>query len=364
MAFSGSYDPTDVVFLLKPVTLAPTPVAEKERLIQSGARHYSEMLSREDPPDPVYLDLFRRAVAANRGRFAADIARLAKTLVRDGPSGPIVLVSLARAGTPVGVLLRRALAALGRAVIHYSVSIIRDRGIDRVALDWITTRHAPTSLVFLDGWTGKGAIAGELRRTLADYRTPGGATLPPDLVALADLAGVAALAATDADYLIPSAILNAVVSGLISRTVLNGRVVGPGDFHACVVQHHLAAHDLSRSFVDDLMPDLHAALADDAAAAVTWDAARRQRLAAASAALVARLLDRHGLSDRNRVKPGIGESTRALLRRVPDQLYVQDPAAADVAHLLHLADAGGVPVAADPALPYRAAVIIRSLGRD
>jgi hypothetical protein len=41
------------------------------------------------------------------------------------------------------------------------------------------------------------------------------------LYVLVDLAGVAAVAASAEDYLIPSSILNATLSGLISRSVLN-----------------------------------------------------------------------------------------------------------------------------------------------
>ncbi|MCA8907140.1 MAG: cysteine protease StiP family protein [Rhodospirillaceae bacterium] len=364
VGFSGSYAADDVTFLLKPVELAPTPVAEKERLIQSGARHYSEMLSAEEAPDATYLALFHQALAANRGRFAGDLARLAKALHRDRPPGEIVLASLARAGTPVGVLLRRALVRLGRPVAHYSLSIIRDRGIDRAALDWMLARHAADRMVFVDGWTGKGAIAGELVASLGREHAGGAAVPAPELVAVADLAGVAALAATAADYLIPSAILNAVVSGLVSRTVLNDDVVGPGEFHACVVQHHLAGHDLSRRFVDALMPDLEAALADAAVAPAVWGEGDRRDLADTSADCVARLAARHGLKDRNRVKPGIGESTRALLRRLPEHLYLADPSAPDVAHLLHLAQTRGAAWSHDPDLPYRAAVVIRTLGRD
>ena len=361
--FSGSYDPADVVFLMKPVLLPPTDVLEKERLIQSGRRHYSEMLSAEPAPGRLYLELFERAFAANQARFAADIARLAKALAQNRTAEPQAIVSFARAGTPVGVLLARALGRLGRAATHYSISIIRDRGIDRVALDWILQRHPPEALVFVDGWTGKGAIAGELARTL-DALADGGPRLAPDLVAVADLAGVATLAATEEDYLIPSAILNAVVSGLVSRSVLNDSVVGPGDFHACVYYGHLAPYDQSRSFIERLMPALTAALADPAVAPADWPPAQRRRLAERSERFVGALMARHATHDRNRIKPGIGESTRSLLRRVPDRLYLQSLDGADVAHLRHLAEDRAVAVSVDPALPYRAAVVIRSLGAD
>src|SRR5690606_17580156 len=103
-------------------------------------------------------------------RLAQDIVCLARHLA-ERPSGCLVLVSLARAGTPIGVLLKRTLARLGRTSIHYSISIIRDRGIDTVALDYILRRHSAGDVVFIDGWTGKGAIAGELHAAVRAYNT-------------------------------------------------------------------------------------------------------------------------------------------------------------------------------------------------
>ena len=48
MNFSGSYRSGDVSFLLKPLDLLDfVDIPEKEKLIQSGQRHYSEMLSPE-----------------------------------------------------------------------------------------------------------------------------------------------------------------------------------------------------------------------------------------------------------------------------------------------------------------------------
>jgi hypothetical protein len=66
--------------------------------------------------------------------------------------------SLARAGTPVGVLLRRELLRRGVDAVHYSISIIRGRGIDRVALAHLAAARGTEDAVFVDGWTGKGAI--------------------------------------------------------------------------------------------------------------------------------------------------------------------------------------------------------------
>lgn len=131
-----------------------------------------------------------------------------------GPS--IVLVSFVRAGLPLGVLLRRALLDMGRDAHHYGISIIRDRGIDKVALEAIIEEHGAENIVFVDGWTGKGAISSEIQRSLnGDSRFPQN----PRLVVLADPCGRAWLSASAEDWVIPSGILGATVSGLVSRSI-------------------------------------------------------------------------------------------------------------------------------------------------
>ena len=352
---SGSYAPEDVTFLLKPVALKPTDIETKERAIQSGRSHYSEMLSPETLPDAEYLRLYDDALARNGARLAQDVVALAAALAARANGQEVVIASLARAGTPIGVLLARALRRNGTAAAHYSISIIRDRGIDRNALAYIAARHDPSDIVFVDGWTGKGAIAAELRGSLGDR--PHG--IAPFLGVIADPAGRADLAATGDDYLIASGLLNAIVSGLVSRSVLHPGFVSPSDFHACVLYPEFAALDRSRAFVDAID-----ALARDAVGrAIVEDPAARARRAEACDALVVDLMLRAGVSDRNRIKPGIAEATRALLRRVPERLYVRDPADPDVAHLVHLAALRGLRVDTLPAhAHYRAAAVIRSLG--
>jgi hypothetical protein len=346
--FSGSYDPDDVHFLMKPVALAPTEVAAKERLIQSGERHYSEMVPHEKVPGEAYLALYRDALARNGARLARDIADLAGALAQRRPR--VVIASLARAGTPIGVLLRRALRRLGVEAHHYSLSIIRDRGIDREALRHLAARHDPRDTVFVDGWTGKGAIAGELRASLAGSS--------PFLAVVADPAGQADLAATSEDYLIPSGILGAIVSGLVSRSILNDALVGPGDFHACVHHRHLAPNDLSRAFVDAI----DALAKGERPRPLARTGAERVEAALACEDLVALLMRRHDVADRNRIKPGIAEATRAVLRRLPERLLVRDEGDADVSHLLLLARERGLAVGPLPAdSRYRAVTIIQEV---
>jgi hypothetical protein len=354
--FSGSYRPADVTFLLKPLPLADfVDVADKEALIQSGQRHYSEMLSPERLPSTRYLAVFDEACRANGERMARDCLQLAALIAQRG-DGDLTIVSLARGGTPIGVVLRRLLERVhGRRTAHYSVSIVRDRGIDANALRHILAQgHAPESIVFVDGWTGKGVIARELAASVARFNREHDVSLDVGLHVLSDLAGAAAVAASCTDYLIPSSILNATVSGLVSRSVLNASIA-PGDFHGCVLYDAFAPHDRSQSFVDEL---------ERLALAHTWTAAPpavdRQAAAERSRAYIDAAMRRYGIDDVNLVKPGIGEATRVLLRRVPRLLVLREAAHAATAHLRLLAEEKQVPVEIDPALPYQAVSLIRS----
>lgn len=356
VGFSGTYHPEDVTFLLKPVAMEFTAIADKERAIQSGRRHYSEMLSRETAPTKAYMQVFRRAFDLNRARVGRDVAALARSLACSAER-EVVLVSLARAGTPLGVLLVRSLRRLGVAAVHYSVSIIRGRGIDLMAMSHILMSHRAADVVFVDGWTGKGAITKELRRTLGGSLPQLGAA---PLCVLSDLAGLADIAAGADDYVIPSAILNGVISGLVSRTVLADGLVGPRDFHGCVLLDDLASHDISHWYIEQQMVDVAAALST--VEPVTWAGAAKEAAAARSRAFIEHVLERTGIADINRVKPGIGEATRALLRREPERLFLRDEMGEDTRHLKALAVERGVVPEIDPLLPYRACVVIRTLG--
>lgn len=355
---SGSYRPGEVTFLLKTISMDYVDVAEKECLIQSGARHYSEMISAESAPGPAYLDIYADALAANGARLAQHINTLADAIVTRpiGPRG-LALASLARAGTPIGVLLAEALRRRAVAVTHYSISIIRGRGLDLNAMQHILLRHDPSDVVFVDGWTGKGAIAEELRGPRGSQQVG----VSPFLIVIADPAGQADLAATGEDYLIPSGILNGIVSGLISRSILNDRI-GPDDFHGCLVLDDLREADVTTDFIDAVTGHLQAVEAQTLA---LWSKDYAVELRRECARFIATLVHWHGIGDSNRIKPGIAEATRAVLRRVPDRLLIDDVAHPDVQHLVHLAATKDVVIEPFPCPSvYRAVAIIASVAGE
>lgn len=352
--FYGSYRPDDVQFLLTPVELEMTPVDEKERLIQSGARHYSEMLSQEPEPSAQHLELFSKALDAGATRMAHEVIMLAKGLADEYGDRSVILVSLVRAGVPLGVMLKRALQASGKEVHHYGISIIRGRGIDRAALAYIESRHGTEGIVFVDGWTGKGAITGELVASLSGLP---GYPETPRLVVLADPAGCAWLAASDDDWLIPFGIMGAPVSGMISRSLWRDE-----GFHGCVHCKHLQPYECSQRLADTVDDCRSALNAADITAARPFSTSQ-SGLRAYSKQIVNALATEYDITSINRIKPGIAEATRAVLRRVPEHVLVRNKEDADVSLLVYLAQAKGIAIQEVGALtgPYRAVTIIKKV---
>ena len=342
----GSYPAADIGWLLTDLSDVEleAPTEEREEAIQSGGAHYAESLPIEYQPTTEYQELFWTALDASAARIAHAVGTVTE-LVLDLRGPDLVFASLARAGTPVGVLMRRwAKYAHDRDVPHYAVSIVRGRGIDQRALQYLATHHDPRAVLFVDGWTGKGAIARELAAAVD-------ARFDATLAVLADPGSCVTLFGTRDDFLIPSACLNSTVSGLVSRTVLNDRLLAPGQYHGAKYYRDLAASDVSNAF-------LHAITArfDTVAADVSrdWpllrDGDRTPTWAGWHA--VEQLTVEYGIGDVNLVKPGVGETTRVLLRRVPWRILVRDESAPDLAHVLLLASQRGVEVETVPELPY------------
>ncbi|MFF9500755.1 phosphoribosyltransferase [Streptomyces sp. NPDC014656] len=349
-AFS-SYAPEEVGWLLQDLSDVEleAPTEEREEAIQSGGAHYAESLPVEYQPSARYQELFHSALDASAARIAHAVGTVTETVLAER-SGRPVLVSLARAGTPVGVLMRRwARHRHGLDLPHYAVSIVRGRGIDANALRWLAAHHDPADVVFVDGWTGKGAITRELAAALRESEEFAG--FDPEIAVLADPGSCVRTYGTREDFLIPSACLNSTVSGLISRTVLRSDLVGPDDFHGAKFYRELEGADVSVAFLDAVE-----ARFDEVADTVDTDV--KELLAGDRTptwegwAAVERISEEYGIHDVNLVKPGVGETTRVLLRRVPWKVLAKRGAGADLAHVRLLAEQRGVPVEEVDDLPY------------
>ncbi|PXX65549.1 RNA binding Pelota-like protein [Nocardia tenerifensis] len=365
----GSYAAEEVSWLLKDLSEVDleADVADRERRIQSGAAHYAESLPIEYQPDAAYRTLFDEVLADSAERLALAVATVAELVVAER-GNDIVLVSLARAGTPIGILMKRWLRS-GRGaglpsldVPHYAVSIVRGRGIDAVALDYLARHHDPASIVFVDGWTGKGAITRELTEALDAYHAAGGARFNDELAVLADPGHCVRTYGTRDDFLIASACLNSTVSGLVSRTVLNDALIGPGEFHGAKYYRELTGDDVSERLLDTVAAAFDAVRADVPAAVAAVQGSDRTPTWTGWAS-VEQVRAEYGIDSVNFVKPGVGETTRVLLRRLPWRVLVRAAEAPEHAHIRLLAAARGVPVEVVPGLAYSCMGLIKDVRR-
>lgn len=355
-SFSGSYPEGDVTFLLRRLQMERTPLHERERLIQSGQNHYSEMIGPEDAPSRARLKLFRRCLEANGQRLAGDLSLLAAGLAASAVNGCVTLVSIARAGTPIGVLLQRRIQQTHPALLvkHYSISVIRDRGVDAAAVHEILKQHPAETLRFIDGWTGKGTIANELTHSIsADTSLP--PALSSGLWVPLDVCGAAEWAASCTDYVIPASLLGGTISGLVSRSVLSKEAAAQGLMHGCVPLPHLKKYDLSNWFIRHMMTLLESipspmGVENCSGGPTRWLATK---------AFLREAHEMTGIKDPNRIKLGIGETVRVLLRRLPQEIWLNPVAPAeDIAIVRQLAQIRQVPLQIRPGIPFAAVAII------
>ncbi|MDV8077140.1 phosphoribosyltransferase [Rhodococcus sp. IEGM 1370] len=355
----GSYAADEVTWLLKDLSSVSLEagIEEREKRIQAGEAHYAESLPVEYQPDLAYRELFEKVLQESASRLAVAVGTVTEVVLAER-GHDIALASLARAGTPVGILMRRwAFAAHGLEIPHYAVSIVRDRGIDAVALRYLAEHHDSRSVVFVDGWTGKGAIARELTAALREFP---GAEFDDDLAVLADPGNCARTYGTRDDFLIASACLNSTVSGLVSRTVLNDSLIRPGDFHGAKYYADLASDDVSRHLLDTVAARFED-VRDEVDASVAAVLGSDRTPTWSGWASVEKVREEYGISHVNFVKPGVGETTRVLLRRVPWRVLVREADAPEHEHIRMLAAARGVPVDVVSDLAYSCMGLIKNV---
>lgn len=344
----STYQPEDVTILLKDITglVKPLGTAEREAAIQSGV-HYSEMLPLEYRPSQAYMSIYEQALQMYSQITADAVAVVAERIWHD-KNGDLALVSLARAGTSIGVLIKRYLQSKYCSDIkHYTISIIRGKGIDKNAMNHILEIHSPGSIQFVDGWTGKGAIQNELKNAMKDF--PG---VSPGVAVLSDPACIAEKCGTHDDFLIASSCLNSVVSGLMSRTFFRTDIIGENEFHGAAFYKDLIAEDRTYEFIDAIEKCFRFDL--------DWQV--DQQSGKTGMEEVLKICQEFDIQDINFVKPSIGEATRVLLRRLPWKVLVHSLNDNEhLGHLYQLAKEKGVEVVEYPLVNYRACGLIKRI---
>jgi len=352
----GSYAPEDVIFLLRDIgnVFLEMDNEKREQLIQTGT-HYSEMLPMEYQPSKTYMDLFYKTLDANAERIAIAVGVVAEQIIKNRGLEKLILVSLARAGTPIGILIKRYIQMRYKVnVPHYSISILRGRGFDETAIRYILTQHPQGCLQFIDGWTGKGAITNELINSCQKFN----AQLNANLAVLADPGHCAAIYGTREDFLIPSACLNSTVSGLVSRTVLNLQFMDEKDFHGAKYYKELEDMDVSNLYIErivtcfeNVQSEIVRQLQEQSIAPITWEGMKS----------VQKIQRDFGIENIHFIKPGVGETTRVLLRRIPWKILINPQYIHELEHILLLASEKNVLIEQYSNMSYACCGLIKVL---
>lgn len=356
-----SYRAEDVTILLKDISgvITPLPTEEREKLNQGGV-HYSEMLPLEYKPTDKYMEIYNEALETLSYKTANATAILGDKLY-EKYGDKLVIVSLARAGTPVGILLKRYIKFRYELDIpHYSISIIRGKGIDKNAMNYIVNLHGSYGLQFVDGWIGKGAINEVLREACEELKNEDSkfSQLDSTLAVLSDPAFITDLTGTHEDFLIPSACLNSTVSGLISRSFLRDDIIDPDDFHGAVYYGELSSEDKSNEFIDTVsgyFENLYYNHFHDTGFLISPD----EETGLDEVKRIAKDFD---INDISKIKPGVGETTRVLLRRIPYCVLVRDMAdIKNFPHIKRLCEEKNIPIKEYPLHMYNVCGIIKTL---
>lgn len=350
----STYKEEDVRLLLTDITglVQPLSTEEREKRIQAGV-HYCEMLPVEYVPSETYQWVYQEMLKTFAKPVALAVGKTAdKIIAQKGKE--VVLVSLARAGIPIGILIQHYIwKKYGSSPLHYSLSIIRGRGIDHCAMQYILQRHLPGQLQFVDGWIGKGAIVQELKNALTSY--PG---VSSSIAVIADPAGITRLCGTHEDILIPSSCLNSTVSGLISRTFFREDIIGKHDFHGAAFYEELKAQDQSYAFIHRIEEEF--CLDNDNE---QEEKEKGQKIYQTGMEEAEKIAEHFGVKSIHLIKPGIGETTRVLLRRVPWKVLISPGCRNDPAlmPILRLAEEKQVSIENYPMEHYKTCGIIKTM---
>lgn len=356
----STYKKDDVIFLLKDISdmIVEEDNMTREKKIQSGT-HYSEMIPIEYQVSHEYLNLYRTKLEENKEKLAFAIGVMSEKILKRHDEN-VVLVSLARAGTPIGILAKRYIKQRYNLDLpHYTISIIRDRGIDINAIKYIINKHQDSSKIqFIDGWTGKGTIANELKKACDDLEEIFNMKFDSSLAVLADPCGYSNVYGIREDFLIPSACLNSTVSGLVSRTVLRDDLIGKDDFHGAKFYKELKYVDESNNYLDTISACFKNEYKNIDETMKDWT---EDIITKVGNCDVENIKQKYDIEDINFIKPGVGETTRVLLRRIPYKILVDDLNNKKLKHILIIAKEKNVEVEEFDFKAYSCCGIIKNM---
>lgn len=288
--------------------IIPMSIHKREKLIRLGTNP-CELLARERTPTYSDEKIYNWAMAIYKKKIADAVREVSEQIyIRKGKE--VVLVSLARAGISIGVLIKRYLEQRYNLNIpHYSMSIVGTNGMDINALKYILKKHSPDLIQFVDGWTGKGYIQKKLKENLLDYPQ-----IDSDIAVLYDPGYITDIAGTHEDILVPSATLNATVSGLLSRAVDNKDIMKKDEYFGAVFFSNLMKMDKTYDFINGISREFNFF-------GCNYDCRRKRKWYNVNS-IIESIINTYGIADVRQIKPGLCETFRSINRKKPDFVLI------------------------------------------
>lgn len=193
--FAGQVDPFKDRQFFRPLDRAYT-----------GDNTFWETPSPEPPLSSEFWETVKNHLDDDRVKKAAICLAREISIYEPDPKR-LIFPAILRAGTPVADWLVRLLPGS----VAVSVSLFAGLGIDKTALSRIKSEYPNRKIVFVDGWTGRGGVAREIKKT----------GLGP-LAVLIDPWNWADFSGIREDIFCPSACFTGVATQGFSRTFFTG----------------------------------------------------------------------------------------------------------------------------------------------
>ena len=315
----STFKSEDVEFLLTDMTgkIEPITLEEKKKRVEQGEYDRS-ILTKEFPVTKEYLDICLEWTPIYAKQTAIAVGNLAEQLYKIKNKN-LVLVSILRAGTNVGILVKRYLKNKYKINIpHYSMSLIKE--LDSNSMNYLLSKHRPEDIQFIDGWTGKGTVTKQLLASAKKYEG-----VDPSLAVLSDSINIAKYCGIREDIAIPQSPFNACITGLVSMPIHNNPFVGKENFDGAIYLEELEEMDVSQKYLDLVEKEFDYSCN---ANGYTDNIEKVEEITKIAKDYNVNL---------SQLNPGINEAARAILRRKVAKLLVKNKNDFQVKEIIELA---------------------------
>lgn len=306
---------------------------EKRKRLSEGYKGH-EVLAYDYKVSDEEYSLFERLTEERKIEISRYVGTLSEALYADVGEAP-VLVSLARGGTIYGALCKYYLEHFyDIRVAHYTVSLVRGVGLDTVALKDIIKRHGSERIRFIDGWTGSGLIASQLKKYVHEYNVQFGTKLSGELAVVCDVLGVCKIKGTDKDILLPDSCLNATVCGLISSIYISSDYgICRNEYHGATVWENWKEEDHTQWYYDVIVSSME-----------KQHVREDQRTEGKNITVANKVINDFKVINKKNVRLGIGEGLRAIFRNNIAKILVSDIKNPNLEFIISLANKKGISV--------------------